>query len=75
MAVPLTTIHITKPERFCENCIYFCREKGECRRNPPIRSSNMNDYTPIWPYVQDKDWCGEFRLDVQSISPVQKFEN
>ena len=37
---------------------------GECRRNPPIASSNAQDrrhqLTGIFPTVKAKDWCGEF---------------
>lgn len=53
------------PRVRCGDCRYRDAVDGTCRRNPP-QSGNLDSAAsgvkigyPIWPKVEDTDWCGE----------------
>ena len=58
----------------CKTCKYYCDDKKECRRLPPIRlprkfSATATEANRIrdeellfgWPKVEPNDWCGEYK--------------
>ena len=52
----------------CQACIYFKRindRGGYCKRNPPtVVAYTVNDGAQVeslQPYVENKDYCGEFK--------------
>jgi hypothetical protein len=54
---------------FCANCAYYASFDGECRRHAPgvkwfvdvPETSERLGFHPLWPSVNRRDWCGEFR--------------
>jgi hypothetical protein len=62
------------PQR-CENCRFFCRELGECRRHGPKHDSYTHEgytyHTYRYPSVGADGWCGDFepgkRLDLIAL--------
>lgn len=37
-----------------------------CRRYPPAMVEDDGGYGPVWPLVNDSDWCGEHAAKVVS---------
>lgn len=66
-------------KHICKNCKHwhhisnFC-EDGNCRINPPIRTSY--DSTTVWPKTKHDDFCGEFEksgvLEPQSCLKIEE---
>lgn len=51
----------------CRTCISFCRKQGpvgRCRRHAPTNRG--------FPVVFESDWCGDHRLDEDSLKPGQE---
>jgi hypothetical protein len=53
-------------EMICKNCTHYAekaipnRNKGQCRRYPPV-STQKSEYSNWgWPIVNEDDFCGEF---------------
>lgn len=55
---------------FCENCYYCDKDTMQCKRHAPkpkeVKQKNIEDddkcFTEaFWPWVSEKDWCGEWR--------------
>ena len=49
----------------CGWCAYYerdTRHQGECRRYAPRPGDESRGIGgPMWPQVQESDWCGEFK--------------
>lgn len=56
----------------CGSCAFWRRDKaaekgidwGQCRRMPPVLPELRDDklvFVGIWPYTEERDWCGEWR--------------
>ena len=48
-------------KKACCNCLFYCGEKAECRRNPPQYGTPAHNRK--WPeiFADDISWCGEFK--------------
>lgn len=65
----MTRIEDATPDRACVRCEFFHAERPGlyyCRRNPPQvipDSQHENEIcsSPVWPWVDEDHWCGEFR--------------
>lgn len=49
----------------CENCRYWRRGRtdqmaGECRRQPPVATTNGDWPGRVFPSLFTEDWCGEW---------------
>lgn len=55
----------TYPRVRCGDCRYRSSVNGTCHRSPPQSGTVDSTATgvkigyPIWPKVEDQDWCGE----------------
>jgi hypothetical protein len=58
-------------EKQCGNCGYYVeikvkdneKIKGECHNKSPIvHSFSGGGLGILWPWVDEKDWCGEFKF-------------
>lgn len=55
-------------EQDCKDCRFFFSAefnegKGVCRRHAP--KVIHGELMARWPFVDETDWCGEFKLDVE----------
>ncbi len=64
------------PRNRCENCLFWDNsaisshseeETGQCRRSPPGFDSRTG--LAVWPFSEDRDWCGEHSLDPDLVDP------
>jgi len=62
----------------CGNCEYwdnkkfFDKEKGLCKFNAPIFSS---DNKTRWPVTREKDWCGRHKFVREETYRNRQYEN
>ena len=52
----------------CDRCVFWSKwsdSEGDCRRYPPtVFLVSADEHKECHPFTSDKDWCGEFKEDV-----------
>lgn len=60
----------------CSSCKYFNKlnhaDQGECRIQAPTKTSTQFESHHGWPYVSNKDWCGDWAQDIVNFEKHQR---